>query len=72
MKCDRSHNGKFLVTGGTAGVVRLWDYDSAQLLSSGTGHSGTIMSLKFSPDDRQVVSVGDDGNVFIWNIFGTN
>lgn len=26
--------------------------------------------ISFSPDDKQLTSVGEDGNIFIWNIFG--
>ena len=25
--------------------------------------------LSFSPDDKQLTSVGEDGNIFIWNVF---
>ena len=45
------------------------DYNTAKLLSTGIGHSGTIAKIKFSPDDKQVISVGEDGNIFIWNLF---
>jgi WD40 repeat protein len=33
------------------------------------GHSGTIVGLRFSPDDRQLVSVGIDGLVLVWNLY---
>lgn len=65
----RSNNGKYLATAGSASTVRLWDYDSATLLASGKGHSGVIVGIKFSSDDKQVVSVGEDGSIFIWNVF---
>jgi WD40 repeat protein len=28
-----------------------------------------VTSLQFSPDDKQLVSVGDDGSVFVWNVY---
>ncbi len=65
-----SHDGKLFATGGTACVVRLWDYDSAKMLSIGVGHSSTITSIAFSPDDKQIVSVGEDGGVYIWSLEG--
>jgi hypothetical protein len=51
------------------GVLRLWDYDTATLLFAGGGHSGPINSLAFSPDDKQIITVGDDSCVFIWIIY---
>lgn len=33
------------------------------------GHSGTIVGLKFSPDDKQLVTVGADGIVLVWNLY---
>ncbi len=126
-----SHNGRYIATGGSAAVVKLWGYDAADLIFEGKGHSGAIAGLRytadvllrqakcgyvvnrqknlrgfvrnghleiaagesrvtpttqplprrppspfvvpnfsFSPDDKQLTSVGEDGNIFIWNIFG--
>ena len=64
-----SHDGVLLATGGTAGKVRIWDYATRQQLSSALSHSARINSIAFSPDDKQVVSVGDDGSVVVWYIF---
>lgn len=64
-----SHNGKLVATGGTAGILRIWNYESGAIISSHVGHSGTIHGVSFSFDDRQVVTVGDDGSAFIWSIF---
>lgn len=51
------------------GIVQLWDYDSARLLSETKGHSLPISSISFSNDDKLLVSGGEDGAVYIWNIF---
>jgi WD40 repeat protein len=32
-------------------------------------HNGSVNSLAFSPDDRWLVSGGEDGNVLIWNAY---
>jgi formylglycine-generating enzyme required for sulfatase activity/serine/threonine protein kinase/WD40 repeat protein len=40
-------------------VVRMWDVASGALLQTFTGHSGPVMSLEFSPDDRRLVSVAN-------------
>ena len=64
-----SHSGLLFATAGTAQLLKLWDFNTLELLAVGKGHSGLICDVKFSPDDRQIVSVGDDGNVFVWNVF---
>ena len=131
-----SHNGRYIASGGSAAIVKLWGYDAADLIFAGKGHSGAITGLRyircrersgecpdsnvpyagpgrnygtqyaccivylvkagrgtsraarpnasypdpprvvvspdfsFSPDDKQLTSVGEDGNIFIWNVFG--
>ena len=64
-----SRNGDFFATGGTDQGVMVWDYATGGHLATGGGHSGTVNSLQFSPDDRQLVSVGNDGCVFVWNVY---
>lgn len=63
-----SNNGNLFATGGTGQIVRLWDYRSTRPLYDGIGHSGTVMSIKFSPDDKQVTSTADDGSIILWNV----
>ena len=81
---DRSHSGDIIATGGTAGIVRLWSTTTGSSTGSTTGtstgsitymsianltgHSAAVTGLSFSPDDRQLSSVGEDGCIFIWNI----
>lgn len=64
-----AHNLEIFATGGSDRLVKLWDYNSGELLMDGVGHSGDIRGLAFSPDDRQLISVGEDGCVFIWNVY---
>ncbi len=64
----RSHDGRFIVTGGTAGILRLWSYESGKLITEMSGHSGTINCVSFSNDDKQIVSVSDDGSAYVWYV----
>ena len=65
-----------VVTGGTAGLLRLW---SLQLTPSVAlrrsqevrGHSRSITSVAFSLDDKQIVSVGEDGGIFVWSVYAS-
>jgi len=67
-----AHNGTVFATGGTDAKVKLWDFETGQLLVNGVGHSAEVKSLQFSPDDRQLVSVGIDGCVFVWNVYDSS
>ncbi|DAZ97457.1 TPA: hypothetical protein N0F65_009940 [Lagenidium giganteum] len=64
-----AHNLDVFATGGNDRVVKLWDYNTGHLIMDGIGHSGNVRALAFSPDDRQLVSVGEDGSIFIWNVY---
>ncbi|KAG3120702.1 hypothetical protein PI124_g1432 [Phytophthora idaei] len=64
-----AHNLEMFATGGNDRLVKLWDFNTNQLIMDGVGHSGNVRGVAFSPDDRQLVSVGDDGCVFVWNLY---
>ena len=64
-----SPDGRLFATGGADHAVHLWDFDNAMLLARGGGHSGTVRDLMFSPDGKQLVSVADDKNVLIRNVY---
>ena len=64
-----SHDNSLIATGGADERVRLWTYPDGQPLAVGEGHSGRIVDVKFSPDDKQLISVGADGNIFVYNVF---
>lgn len=64
-----AHNLEVFATGGNDWLVKLWDFNTGKLITDGVGHSGNVHGLAFSPDDRQLVSVGDDGSIFVWNVY---
>lgn len=66
-----SSNGNIAAVGGVDSIVRLYDTLEYALIAECIGHSDLVLSLKFSPDDRQLVSTGADGCVLVWNIYMT-
>lgn len=66
---DASSGGNLLATGGGDGMVNLWDIRTGTKVHQGIGHSAQIHQAMFSPDERQLISVGGDGCIFIWNIY---
>ena len=65
--CNRA--GTLFATAGEDFAVHLYEFKTGTLVTKGVGHSGNVRALSFSPDDKQLVSVGDDGNVMVWNIY---
>ena len=62
------------MSGGTGGLLRMWSLqmEPTVALMRGQdvqGHSRAILSVAFSLDDKQIVSVGEDGGIFVWSVF---
>ena len=61
-----SNCGRYLATGGTAGVIRVWAYPSGARICEGNGHNAAINSVAFSPNDKQLISGAADGAIIVW------
>ncbi|ABA24410.1 WD-40 repeat-containing protein [Trichormus variabilis ATCC 29413] len=64
-----SPNGRLIVTSGSDGTVRIWDYLGKQQIEF-KAHWGSILSVNFSPDSKLIATASDDGMVRIWNLLG--
>ena len=51
--------------------TKVYDIRSESLIAVGIGHSSNVRSLEWSPDERQLVSVGNDCCICVWNFYGT-
>jgi WD40 repeat protein len=60
--------GAAFVSGSADKLVKMWHYDDGIATAVGTGHSGRVTSVKFSPDMKYIVSVGSEGAIFIWDV----
>ena len=52
-----------LATGDVSGAIRLWDLNTGATLTNFTGHTGPVMSLRFSRRGRVLYSVSVDGSI---------
>jgi len=60
--------GLFVDTGDNKTAIRLYDFASGQLKAQLEGHTGAVMALAFSPDNRLLVSGSFDETAILWDI----
>lgn len=58
-----------IITASDDKTAKIWDANSFELLATLGGHSGSVNSASFSPDDRLIVTASSDGTVKIWDAF---
>ena len=61
-----SPDDTILIVGIQGGKIELWDVATGDKLTSLNGHSVGIEDLKFSPDNKTLMSVGG-GNILFWD-----
>jgi tRNA A-37 threonylcarbamoyl transferase component Bud32 len=64
--CAFSPDGRFLVSGGLDGTVRVWSAEEATALTTFPGHTGAVRSVAFDPSGKALFSGGDDGLLQRW------
>ena len=64
-----SYDGRYVATGGEKMILRIWELPSLRIVAEEHRHSGHIVRIAWSFDNKQVISVGKDNCSLIWNIF---
>lgn len=59
-----------ILTLGSCTVVIACPQAGTRLMAQGHGHSDDVAALCWSPDEKQVLSVGDDCCICVWNFYG--
>lgn len=67
-----SPSGRYVAVCGEDNQAKVYDIRSESLVAVGIGHSNNVLSLQWSPDERQIVSVGSDCCICVWNFYGTD
>ncbi|HST19482.1 MAG TPA: WD40 repeat domain-containing protein, partial [Blastocatellia bacterium] len=62
-----SSDGKFILTGGNT-IARLWDAATGREIRSFIGHSAFVVSVKFSPDGRYILTGSIDKTARLWDV----
>ena len=56
-----------IATASDDNTVKVWDYNSHELLYTLEGHTDYVRAVAFSPDGKLIASAGDDQTVRIWD-----
>jgi hypothetical protein len=62
-----SADGRYVISGGGDGKIRLWDVGTGKEVRQLVGHAGGINALAFSPDGSRIASTTGGGQVFVWD-----
>ncbi len=62
-----SPDGQILASGSHDHTIRLWDKETAQLITILKGHASDVSSLAWSPDGRMLASGSHDHTIRLWN-----
>lgn len=67
--CEVSPSGRYIAVGTDDGRLYIYDLVQQGCIQECEGHSSGVSRVRWSPDQKQVVSAGKDGCVIIWNFF---
>jgi WD40 repeat protein len=59
-----------LASAGGDGIIRIWNFDSRELIATIEKHSRAVRSIVFSQDGGYMASSSEDGNSYVWETNG--
>jgi guanine nucleotide-binding protein subunit beta-2-like 1 protein len=65
-----SADGQYALTASWDRTLRLHDLSTGETQRLFQGHAKDVLTVAFSPDNRQIVSGGRDGAIKLWNTIG--
>lgn len=67
--CEVSKSGRFLAFSGDDQMLKVLDIRTNEVLAVGNSHSNSVKVVTWSPDEKQIISGGDDNCLCIWNFY---
>jgi WD40 repeat protein len=67
---DVSRDGKYVLSGGSDGFIKIWDMYSGEAVRVIKAHPGIngVTSAQFSPDGKFILSGGGDNIIKLWDV----
>lgn len=65
---DMDRTGSWLATSCSDKCVYIWDLSTCECLATLCGHSELIIDLKFTNDNKYLITVSGDSCVFVWKL----
>jgi WD40 repeat protein len=63
-----SRDGKYLATGGSDAVIKIWEAETGRLLSNYYEHQHPVCALSWSPDSKKIASAAIQESPRIWKV----
>lgn len=63
-----SADGRYAVSGGEDGLVRLWETASGRSVATLEGHTDEVKALALTPDNEHLLSAGSDRTLRVWKL----
>ena len=67
--CIVSPSGRYIAFAGQDSTLKVLAIENNEVVGLGQGHSDAIKMIKWTPDEKQLVTVGADSCICIWNIY---
>lgn len=65
-----SSDGAYALSASWDKTLRLWELSTGETTRRFVGHTGDVLSVSFSADNRQIVSGSRDRSIKLWNTLG--
>mmetsp|Transcript_11114 Transcript_11114/g.15332 ORF Transcript_11114/g.15332 Transcript_11114/m.15332 type:complete len:688 (+) Transcript_11114:52-2115(+) len=63
-----NHNGTLILTGGSDGMIRIYDVSFCSAIMGWNAHDGEVISVQFTADETSIISMGSDGKILKWSM----
>ena len=64
---DLNYDGRYLLTGGSDKMIRMWDTRNMNLVHTFKGHKAAVQGVKFQMFSNSFCSVGCDRFLQLWD-----